>query len=462
MWLTTLLLLLLNLLKEGGAFSLSSSRVIPAPRNGVSRRASIDQLLSPSPAPAVVNPRPVRSSERSARLPVWPAWNGLAFVVLDLLGQNNLATHLEDLLGGRVSPMMLDAREADPFILLVHHRHSFQKFDPLRAAFRFLMAEGFPAHPHRGFETVTYVLPGKRGLVHRDSLGFKMRYSDGDAQWMTAGRGILHEEMWETDENEDAKGGKKPSGVRNLGLTSDAELYQLWLNLPPSAKMTSPRIQLVRPAPKHDRVEAEAAAGAAGGAAADGEAAEKESARLAVVGLQRARPSPGVIVRVLSGEAHGVRSETKTFSPVTIIHATLGEEGAGSTPSSSRWELPLPSTYNCLVYVRRGSVDVVALSSRRRLKTHELAYLERRDGVFDGLVLEAHGGDVMVFAGEPLRAPVASSGTMVMNTDEEVDRAFKDYQRGEFGIPWDHSISDEEWRGAVASGRSRSSSSISR
>ena len=86
---------------------------------------------------------------------------------------------------------------------------------------------------------------------------------------------------------------------------------------------------------------------------------------------------------------------------------------------------------------------MVALSSRRRLKTHELAYLERRDGVFDGLVLEAHGGDVMVFAGEPLRAPVASSGTMVMNTDEEVDRAFKDYQRGEFGIPWDHSISDE-------------------
>ena len=70
------------------------------------------------------------------------------------------------------------------------------------------------------------------------------------------------------------------------------------------------------------------------------------------------------------GEAHGVRSETKTFSPVTIIHATLGEEGAGSTPSSSRWELPLPSTYNCLVYVRRGSVDVVAeraLAALRRL-----------------------------------------------------------------------------------------------
>merc|ERR1719389_1516611 len=100
------------------------------------------------------------------------------------------------------------------------------------------MPEGFPAHPHRGFETVTYVLRG--GLVHRDSMGVKKAYgapadsdgsgSDGAVQWMTAGRGMLHEEMWRTS-----------SG------TADAELYQLWVNLPPHAKMAPPRVQLLVP-----------------------------------------------------------------------------------------------------------------------------------------------------------------------------------------------------------------------
>ena len=88
------------------------------------------------------------------------------------------------------------------------------------------MPEGFPAHPHRGFETVTYVLPGRTGLTHRDSEGCKMRYGDGAVQWMTAGRGMLHEEMWDTGAG-----------------TTDAELYQLWVNLPPASKLVPPRVQ---------------------------------------------------------------------------------------------------------------------------------------------------------------------------------------------------------------------------
>lgn len=107
----------------------------------------------------VLVPRSVARLKCPARLPVWPAWNGILFIILDLLKQRGLAARLEEKLGGRVCPMQLED-DADPFILLVHHRHSFQKFDPLRAAFRMLLPEGFPAHPHRGFETVTYVLPG--------------------------------------------------------------------------------------------------------------------------------------------------------------------------------------------------------------------------------------------------------------------------------------------------------------
>ena len=77
---------------------------------------------------------------------MWPAWNGIAFVLLDLLKQHNLAAKLEDWLGGRVCPMMLDTTEADPFILLVHHRHGSSVLTPY-ARPRLLMAEGFPSHP---------------------------------------------------------------------------------------------------------------------------------------------------------------------------------------------------------------------------------------------------------------------------------------------------------------------------
>ena len=136
----------------------------------------------------VESPRAPYRVERPFRLPVWPAWSGVVYILMDLLGvDKRVAADLEDRFGGRVCPIMLDNVEADPFILMVHHRHAFAPFDPLRTIFRAFLAEGFPAHPHRGFETVTYVLPERRGLVHRDSLGVKMTYNDGQAQWMTAG-----------------------------------------------------------------------------------------------------------------------------------------------------------------------------------------------------------------------------------------------------------------------------------
>ena len=145
-------------------------------------------------------PRVPNRIVRHTRLPVWPAWQGLALGVLSQIPPlRGVADRLEDAFGGRVCPMQFDPNQADPFILLVHHRHAFRAFDFLRPIFSaVIMPEGFPAHPHRGFETVTYVLPGRAGLTHRDSEGCKMRYGDGAVQWMTAGRGMLHEEMWDT------------------------------------------------------------------------------------------------------------------------------------------------------------------------------------------------------------------------------------------------------------------------
>ena len=99
----------------------------------------------------------------------------------------------------------------------MHHRHGFDFWDPIRPIFRAVLPEGFPAHPHIGFETVTMTMRG--GLSHRDSTGVKQCYSDGDVQWLTAGRGVLHEEMWWWRDQDSLQRG-------------ECELYQLWLNLP--------------------------------------------------------------------------------------------------------------------------------------------------------------------------------------------------------------------------------------
>ena len=369
---------------------------------------------------AAFAPRMPARIQRNPRLPVWPAWQGLPLGIMSQLPGpfRGWADQLEDAFGGRVCPMQFDAADADPFILLVHHRHAFRPLDFLRPVFSaVIMPEGFPAHPHRGFETVTYVLPGRVGLTHRDSEGCKMRYGDGAVQWMTASRGMLHEEMWDVDEG------------------SDAELYQLWVNLPPSDKMVAPRVQLL--VPEGDR----------------GHAAEVQ--REGSTPVRRAkivdRLSKGVRVRTLAStvDNYGNGGETvgaSTYSPMTIEHVELSAAGAS-------YSLPLPEGWTCIVYVRRGEVVFDGSTGGGETgdepsvaKMYETAYLSRRGG--DGLLISNAGSrpaDVLVLAGEPIGAPVVASGTMVMNTQGDVNQAMSDYQAGQFGIPWDHTVDDDQW-----------------
>ena len=129
------------------------------------------------------------------RLPVWPVYGGVFAQIFDWLGFPKLSSSVLSNIGGRVVPMQLGSDSLSPFLLLVHHTHSFTPFDPMRPVTNLLLPEGFPAHPHSGFGTLTITLKG--GLRHRDSEGIQMKYGDGDAQWMSAGRGVIHEEMWD-------------------------------------------------------------------------------------------------------------------------------------------------------------------------------------------------------------------------------------------------------------------------
>lgn len=135
--------------------------------------------------------RKISRVEKFARLPVWPVWNGVAIFIISQIFGNEIAAKLEGAIGGRVCPNFFAEGETSPFIMLVHHRHSFARFDILRYIQRTFFPEGFPSHPHRGFTTVTYILKG--GFLHRDSTGIKQSYgaekkTQGEAYTMVKNR----------------------------------------------------------------------------------------------------------------------------------------------------------------------------------------------------------------------------------------------------------------------------------
>lgn len=358
---------------------------------------------------------------------MWPAWFGLVYILLDLItGNPKLGAALEDRFGGRVCPMIFqEDSKTDPFLLVAHHRHSFGFLDPFRYVFRALLPEGFPAHPHRGFETVTYVLRG--GLVHRDSFGVKKSYGapngsegsgeDAAVQWMTAGSGLLHEEMWRTGEVADS---------------TDQELFQIWVNLPARAKMVRPRMQML---------------GHSEGSAADSSQVEV----LELGPVPHAEPAPGVTVRVVAGEACGAASPVETYSDLAILHVTL-------EPDTS-WTWPKPPGWTCVVYARKGEASVGGTG--QAVPVHHTATLAQAAAGAE-LAAGPEGADLLLLAGAPLREPVQMGANIVMNTPLQLDDADRDLAAGLFGPRWRHTEPDEDWRGIVASHWDRLTSAVRR
>ena len=237
--------------------------------------------------------------------------------------------------------------------------------------------KGTSWHPHRGFETVTYMIDGT--FEHHDSNGGGGVITNGDTQWMTAGAGILHIERppeWLV-----------VSGGLFHGL-------QLWVNLPSSNKMAAPRYQDIR---------------------------ANEVSLLT-------SPDGGALVRVIAGEVDGHRGPGITHTPISVVHATL-QPGA-------EVDIPWRADFNALVYVLAGSGWVGA--ERRPIREGQLAVLGAGDAIRVGAARGQDSRtptlDVYIMGGQPIGEPVAWYGPFVMNTHEELARAFSDYRAGRLGV----------------------------
>lgn len=235
-------------------------------------------------------------------------------------------------------------------------------------------AKGAPDHPHRGFETVTYMLTGR--MAHKDSQGHQGLLRPGDVQWMTAGAGVVHSEM---PEQEFARGGGRLHG------------FQLWVNLPSRDKMMKPRYQEI-PAEK----------------------------------IPTAQTDDGLVqVRVIAGDALGARALIETRTPIIYLHFTLQPGG--------KIVQPVPREYNAFAYVIDG--EGVFGADEKRAGDGQMVMFEQ-DG--EGINISVPEGaesplELLLIAGVPLNEPVARYGPFVMNTREEIHQAVEDYRSGRMG-----------------------------
>ena len=246
-------------------------------------------------------------------------------------------------------------RRLDPFLML----DAFGTDDPQD------YIGGFPDHPHRGFETVTYMLAGR--MRHRDNAGHEGLLTNGSVQWMTAGRGVVHSEL---PEQEDGR----------------MEGFQLWLNLASKDKMRAPWYR--------DIASAE---------------------------IPEFTTPEGVKVRVIAGASHGVTGamQREVTEP---LYLDL------ELPAGATFAQALPAAHNAFVYVYRGGLQIAGTS----VPVQRMAILAN-DAGSDGVVLRAPAASrAILIAGKPLGEPIAQYGPFVMNTQEEIFQAVRDYQAGKF------------------------------
>ena len=252
----------------------------------------------------------------------------------------------------------------DPFLML----DEFSSFDAND------YIAGFPSHPHRGFETVTYLIDGH--MLHQDHLGNRGDLKSGAVQWMSAGRGIIHSEMPQQEQG------------RMRG-------FQLWINLPAREKMKPAGYRDIDPS---------------------------EIPVVDLAGGGRAKIIAGTLASAggpVAGPIQGLATD-----PLYVDVALC----AGAAFAQS-----LPDTRNAFVYVFEGSANIGASSSARTLATHSAGVLGPGDRI--EVSAGAEGARFLLLAGKPLGEPVVQHGPFVMTTREEIEQAIRDYQSGELTRP---------------------------
>lgn len=259
-------------------------------------------------------------------------------------------------------PIGGEIKECDPFLLLDH-------FGPV--THKPGEAVGAPDHPHRGFETVSYIIVGD--MQHKDSAGNSGVLKRGWVKWMTAGSGVVHSEMPSDEQRE--KGG-------------ESEGFQLWVNLPAKDKMVPPRYQ------------------------------DTPAENIPIVTAQ----DGNVWVKVIAGESLGTKAVIETRTPIVYLDIRL--------KPGTVFVQPVPKEYQGFAYVWRGSGFIG--DERRAASMGQIGLLDKGEE----LRLEASATEevrILLIAGVPLREPIARHGPFVMNTWEEIEQAFHDYQSGKLG-----------------------------
>jgi redox-sensitive bicupin YhaK (pirin superfamily) len=226
---------------------------------------------------------------------------------------------------------------------------------------------GFPSHPHRGFETVTYMLAG--AMRHRDHLGNEGHLRAGDVQWMTAARGIIHSEMPEQEN----------------GLLRG---FQLWLNLPAIEKMKSPHYQ-----------------------------------DIAAAQIPQLELANGGYLKVIAGH---YQTETETISGAVQEVSTQPLYLDVSLSEQQSLTIPVSTEHTAIVYVYQG--ELVIGVEKQRLITGQLGHLVNGDNI--ALATEQQPAKFLLLAALPLKEPMVQSGPFVMNTQAEIEQAFHDYRNG--------------------------------